>query len=404
MQPAAKPSPPAQPEAPSPQVAAPQAAPPPVAPQAPAPTPPGAGFAEPEFAPSALPPQRAGSSAELQAAQTRPAPSADLQGADFSPRAQAAPLSQPPPPQPRAVAPAPGQAGRVAAEADNPLARSFADEEPKTPENLSFDFGDDPGEQHQMGEAEMGEAAAPEDRYDRWQVGDPEAEPIQPRMTPEMSRYQARRAAIAQAGRRVERPAPAPADNDDRERLRSSTFFLALFALMVIGFGALTFMLGISPSLSRGLLSRLPVIGGEFSAAAPGPNPVSLRDVHAEYRVLDNHRHALIVSGRAENRGAEPLHAIQVGVSLVDRDQHPVVTQAVFCGDLVSPKIVSQMTAHELQFFQKLAPPRNFVLKSGDSTPFFVMFVNPPPGVANFEISILKAEPASGDAAESAGI
>jgi hypothetical protein len=327
-------------------------------------------------------------------------PSADLQRGDYSPRAQAMPPPAPQaPPPPRASGPAPGQADHATANADNPLARSFADEEPKTPETLNFDFGDDPAEQHQMGET-----TEPEDRYDRWQVGNPEADPIQPRMTPEMSRYQARRAALAQAGRRAERPAPAPTDSDDRDRVRSSSFFLALFALVVIGFGALTFMLLLSPSLSRGLLSQLPLIGGEFNAVALHPNAVSLRDVHAEYRVLDKHRHALIVSGRAENRGAEPLHAIQVGVSLVDTNQRPVVTQSVFCGDLVSPKIVSQMTPHELQFFQKLAPPRNFVLKSGDSTPFFVMFVNPPPGVANFQVSILKAEPASGDAADSAGI
>ena len=120
-----------------------------------------------------------------------------------------------------------------------------------------------------------------------------------------------------------------------------------------------------------------------------------MRDIHAEYRVLDSHRRALIVSGVAENHGDAPLHTIQVGVSLVDGDQRPVLSQAVFCGELVSPKIVSQMTPHELQFFQKLAPPKNFVLKTGDSTPFFVMFINPPPIVANFQVSILKAEPAT---------
>ncbi len=292
----------------------------------------------------------------------------------------------------------------AAPEHDNPLARSFADEEAKPPENLSFDFSDDPAEQHQLGEpAEP--PLEPEDRYDRWQVGDPDAETAPaPRMTPEMSRYQARRAAIAQAARRAERPAPAP-EAEEYDRARSSSFFLALFAVVVIGFGALTFMFGISPSLSRGLLAQLPVIGGEFTtAAAPRPSAVLLHDVRAEYRVLDDRRHALIVSGRAENRGDEPLHAIQIGVSLTDGSQRAVVSQSVFCGDLVSPKIVSQMTPHELQFFQHLAPPRNFVLKSGASTPFFVMFVNPPPAATNFQVSILKAEPAAGDSSPSTGI
>jgi hypothetical protein len=363
-----------------------------------------------EFHPAASPPpplQPQATSADLPPAATPPPrpPAAELPRAQYAIRPQPAP-SIPRPAAARAeVAPiAPSVRGQAAAEPedDNPLARSFADEEARAPENLSFDFGDDPAEQHQLGEAAPEDR--PEDPYDRWQVGDPEAAIAEaPRMTPEMSRYQARRAALAQAARRGERAVPAP-QPEEPDRPRSSSSFVALFALIVIGFSALTFMLGISPSLSRGLLAQLPLIGNEFTAAAPRPSAVFLHDVRAEYRVLDDRRHALIVSGRAENRGDEPLHAIQIGVSLTDGSQRPVVSQAVFCGDLVSPKIVSQMTPHELQFFQHLAPPRNFVLKSGASTPFFVMFVDPPPTATGFQVSILKAERAPGESSPSTGI
>jgi hypothetical protein len=346
--------------------------------------------------PSAPPPAQFGSSAELRGAESplpRPVPS-PVPRQDYAAPQPQAPLRQRPASaaRPQPVSPSAGQH-----ELDNPLARSFAEEEErKTPENLSFDFSET-DEQHQLGEANE-----PEDRYERWQVGDPDAEPVQqPPMTPEMSRYQARRAAVAQANRRGERPAPA---SQTEERARSSGFFLGLFALIVVGFAFLTFILGFSTSFSRGLLSRLPVVGGEFTAAAPQQSPISLRDVHAEYRVLDGHRRALIVSGVAENHGDATLHTIQVAVSLIDGDQRPVLSQAVFCGELVSPKIVSQMTPHELQFFQKLAPPKNFLLKSGDSTPFFVMFINPPPIVANFQVSIIKAEPAADESASSTGI
>lgn len=425
--PLAKPKPAAQPpkSAPPAQAAAPGAPPPASALLEPeVQPPPRAASADLQFTPPPVPPQRTATAAELQPAVPPPppmqspgadlppgappqrSPSAELPRTEFSTRPQAAiPVSRPAA-APTAAAPiAPSMRAPVPAEPDhdNPLARSFADEEAKAPENLSFDFSDDPAEQHQLGEP-PDPPTQPEDRYDRWQVGDPDAETAPaPRMTPEMSRYQTRRAALAQAARRAERPAPAP-EAEERDRARSSSFFLALFALIVIAFGALTFMFGISPTLSRGLLAQLPVIGGEFTAAAPRPSAVLLHDVRAEYRVLDSRRHALIVSGRAENRGDEPLHAIQIGVSLTDGSQRPVVSQSVFCGDLASPKIVSQMTPHELQFFQKLAPPRNFVLKSGASTPFFVMFVNPPPNATNFQVSIMKAEPAAGDSSPPTGI
>ncbi|HEY2104586.1 MAG TPA: DUF3426 domain-containing protein [Candidatus Binataceae bacterium] len=367
------------------------------------------------------PAQRAGSSTDPRSAPLEPgqprreAPAADSYD-DFAQPPQPRPTtgsvpnntnySPPPaapPARPAAAAPA-GHGGRDGTQAANPLARSFREEEPRTPENLTFDFADDEAEQqHHMGEAP--EASEPEDRYDRWHVGDPDAEPIaQPPPTPGMARYQARRAAIGQASMRVDRASIAAADPPEHDRVRSSGFFLGLFALIVVGFGLLTFILGISPSLSRELLAHLPLIGAEFTAAAPRQSPVSLSGVHAEYRVLDGHRRALIVSGRAENRGAEPLHAIEVGVSLVDNQERPVLSQSVFCGDLVSPKIVSQMTPHELQFFQKLAPPLNFALKSGDSSPFFVMFINPPPNVINFHVAVLKAEPAGGESMAAAGM
>jgi predicted Zn finger-like uncharacterized protein len=371
-------------------------------------------------APKPVEPADRESATPVQPQARRPAPSPGLPSAAVGQEAQPAGrfpdfnLFDSPPParspqRPRnaaALEPAPTQARSAPGDADNPLARSFGDEEPKTPENLSFDFGDDAAEGHQLGETSQHDAAPErEDRYERWQVGDPETDRIEAlEMTPELARYRARRAALAQRGTGAEKPAIAEPDGEERHRMRSSGFFLGLFALIVIAFAFGTFVLGISPSSSRGLLAMFPVIGGEFTPPAPHPGAVSLRDVHAEYRRLDSHRHALIVSGRAENTGAEPLHTIQVGVSLVDNTQHPVLSQTVFCGDLVSPKIVSQMTPHELQFFQKLAPPKNFVLKSGDSTPFFVMFINPPRNVANFQVSILKTESAAGDSTTAAGI
>ncbi len=317
------------------------------------------------------------------AAQPRPGP------ADPAPQRQA---SAPPP---RPAAPRTTRAAQQPA--DNPLARSFADDESRTPENLSFDF-DDPAEQHQLGEET--EPADGGDRYDRWRVGEPDAEPAAP-IRPELSRYRQRRAALAQAARRADR-APEP-EAPQYEKVRSAGFFLGLFALVVAGFAILTFVLGLSPWISRELLAQVPVIGAEFAPVPAHESVVSLSEVHAEYRTLDGHRRALIISGRAENRGAEPLHTIQVGVSLIDMQQRPIISQSVYCGDLVSPKIVSQMTPHELQFFQKLAPPRNFALRSGDSSPFFVMFIDPPSNVANFQVSVLKAETAS-DSTAPAGV
>jgi predicted Zn finger-like uncharacterized protein len=393
----------------------PAASPAPAAPQAPS-SPRSGGLASPPAEPAPQPAQPPDWPADNAAPQTNPVrpqpapPSAELRSPP--PRAAqpkpGAPAVESYPPDASPITPARATARASAAStrpaappADNPLARSFGEEDSREPENLTFDFDDDQSEHHQIGEA--AEPAEPEDRYDRWRVGEPDVEPLPAPPTPEIDRYQARRAAIAQASRRIDRAAVS-AEASDNERRHSSAFFLGLFALVVIFFVGVTFVFGVSPSISRALLAKVPMLGAEFTPPAPRLSPVSLSQVHAEYRMLDGNRRALIVSGRAENRGAEPLHTIEVGVSLVDNQQHPVMTQSVFCGDLVSPKIVSQMTPHELQFFQKLAPPKNFALKSGDSSPFFVMFINPPPNVINFQVSVIKAEPAGGASMAEAGI
>src|SRR5215469_3710137 len=83
--------------------------------------------------------------------QPRQANAAAAPGASYSPP----PSPAAPPPRPVAPAPPPQPEERRPSEghADNPLARSFAEEESKTPENLSFDFGDDSAEEHHLGDA-----------------------------------------------------------------------------------------------------------------------------------------------------------------------------------------------------------------------------------------------------------
>lgn len=302
------------------------------------------------------------------------------------PLPQPAPALKPPPVAPAAPAPP---------ASDNPLARSFAEADPKVPENLSFDFSDDPAEDHHLGESD--EPALAEDPREHWQVGEVEDPPPPSSSAP---RRRARRAAP--------KPAAAPAeeneeDEDDAARkqarpVHSSGFFLLLFALAVMAYAVMTLLLGVAPAASRAWLAQLPVIGAEFQDHPTLESQVKLDDVQVAYRQLDNHRLALVVSGSAHNQSAGALHTIEVAINLVDSQQHSVAGQQVFCGNLLSPRFATEMTPHELQFFQKLAP-RNFVLPSGESAPFMAVFVDPPAQAHGVVLAVVRAEPpaASGE-------
>jgi predicted Zn finger-like uncharacterized protein len=294
--------------------------------------------------------------------------------------------SGPTPPLPQAAPKAPPVAGSEPPREDNPLARSFAEAEPKVPENLSFDFSDDPADDHHLGESP--EPALGEDPREHWEVGEADDPPPPPSSAP---RRRARRSAS--------KPAPAGEDDEDDAQTRqqtrplhSSGFFLLLFALAVMAYAVLTLLLGVAPAASRAWLAQLPVIGAEFQDHPTLESQVKLDDVRVEYRQLNNNRLALVVSGSAHNQSAGALHTIEVAVNLVDSQQRSVVGQQVFCGNLLSPRFATEMTPHELQFFQKLAP-RNFILPSGESAPFMAVFVDPPAQAHGVVLAVVRAEP-----------
>jgi hypothetical protein len=52
---------------------------------------------------------------------------------------------------------------------------------------------------------------------------------------------------------------------------------------------------------------------------------------------------------------------------------------------------VAQMTPHELEFFQKLNPPKSFALEPSATSPFVIVFIDPPSAVSRFNVSVASA-------------
>jgi predicted Zn finger-like uncharacterized protein len=246
-------------------------------------------------------------------------------------------------------------------------------------ENLTFDFNEDE-------DAEI--VIAPEnddlEALEEWEVGE---EREAPRMDMDMD--------VLRADEFVEptptKPPGAPGRFDEREhlayrapvpveqvRVHSSGFFLMIFFAIVVMFALISGFLISSPAAGREWISMIPTLGDHFKAPPGLDSIVRLHDPHAEYRQLKGGQNALVVSGRAENISQQPLHAIRIAINLLDGSQHPLVQQSIYCGNVISGKMISEMTAREIEFFQRLDPPKNFVVKPGDSPVFLVVFLNPP--------------------------
>jgi hypothetical protein len=85
------------------------------------------------------------------------------------------------------------------------------------------------------------------------------------------------------------------------------------------------------------------------------------------------------------------LHAVQIAASLRDATQRPLADRAVYCGNNLSAAMVRQMTPHEVEFFQKLDPPKTFTLDPSATSPFVIVFMDPPTGVIRFDVSVASA-------------
>jgi hypothetical protein len=65
--------------------------------------------------------------------------------------------------------------------------------------------------------------------------------------------------------------------------------------------------------------------------------------------------------------------------------------------------MIGEMTSHEIEFFERLAAPKSFTLGPQASAPFVIVFIAPPSGTANFQLRVLRADPAAAPIAPTEG-
>ena len=179
----------------------------------------------------------------------------------------------------------------------------------------------------------------------------------------------------------------------ERAGLRSARSFIGLFFVIALMFAALTLVTVVLPSASADLLRRMPIIGPEFVQPTPLENLVSVSEVQSNYQTVKGGHQALVLTGVVKNNATVPLHTIQIGVRLLDGAQHDVASSAVYVGTTLSPRMIGEMTPHELEFLQKLDPQKTFMLEPGHAAPFLMVFMDPPRDVGHFAVAVSNAQP-----------
>jgi hypothetical protein len=281
------------------------------------------------------------------------------------------------------------------------LARDFTEPEEhraKPGESLSFDFNDDTAEPTAASSTETPAA-------NEWKVGDsnPDFE-----STPSPAGFNQAQQPRAEPAFAQRRSNIAPADDGDdisdaeafeipSGRVHSSGVFIGLILLVIVSFGLITTLICNAPAAGATALARLPGIGASFAPPLGPAREIALRDVRTTYRTIKGNLPALIVSGTAENVGRAPLHTIQLTAQLLDTSRRSLAMVQVFCGNNLATNMLGEMTSREIDFYQKLQPPKNFVLQPLAPALFTVVFLRPPSTVSDISLEVTRAGAATAD-------
>ncbi len=295
-----------------------------------------------------------------------------------------------------------------------------ADEPDKSGENLAFDFNDEPA---------SSDSTSHNYAEEKWEVGDADIPPPPPSRPKNRIRIsdidddlEGGAGLDRTFGRNPARDQLADRDADqDFDRIRpeevsaqahrleeelrgrsyklhSAGYFIGLFAMVVLGFGILTIVIQSAPIASAGLLSALPIVGEGLEPPVSAAQRVALGQVQAQYAKLKGNQAALVITGTVQNLTSAPLGAVQIEAALTASSPEPLRSQAVYCGNSLSPKMIGEMTPHEIEFFEKLDAPRSFTLAPQASAPFVIVFIAPPAGAGHFQLRVVRADPAAAPA------
>lgn len=322
------------------------------------------------------------------------------------------PPQEQPPPTETVAAPQPVSSAQPRArQAAKFYSQPFAGEDSDTAsdDNLSFDFADEEPAHDQTRFTRRGRRqsqVAEPSQHDsgRWEVGEDDSIPKAARsrggdpLAAEEQTRRPRRRTRASDNEQQFTDDPEFVDEEEapvynRALTHSARFFLLLILLAGMGFGALTLLIHNAPASSSVALSYLPVIGDRFTIPATPAKLVALRDVYAVHQHSKTGQNMLVISGTAENVGAASLRIVQLTAALRDAQRRSLASQAVYCGNNVSAGMISQMTSHEIEFFQKLEPARTFALEPSASCRFVAVFMNPPGRAHTYDVSVSQAVP-----------
>lgn len=189
-----------------------------------------------------------------------------------------------------------------------------------------------------------------------------------------------------------EEPEPDPrrlADTTERNAVRAVLIFLVF---LIGGYGIFTRALFTSPVLADRLLGPLPFIGTLASDQALARD-VTLVGVQGGFQKIKEGKEVFVITGEVVSAAPITLGTIEIHGQLLDGTGNMLAEKTIYCGNVVSAKLLNDLSPRQVSVLQKMAPPRQFAVKPGESAGFVIVFMDPPSGAAELSARVVNAQP-----------
>lgn len=169
------------------------------------------------------------------------------------------------------------------------------------------------------------------------------------------------------------------------------TAILIFLAIVVAVYGLLARALFASPALCEKLVGRLPLIG-RLGNDRLLTRKVALSEVAGSYQRIKDGKEVFVITGKALNTAPLALHSVQIAGKLYSGAGQALEEKVIYCGNVISAKVLKDLTPRELSILQRLSPPKRFVIEPGESSTFVIVFMDPPRDAAEFSAQVVAAQ------------
>lgn len=158
--------------------------------------------------------------------------------------------------------------------------------------------------------------------------------------------------------------------------------------MAVSGFAVLALVIRVAPEHASAWLSYLPVAGQSFAQEHSLSTKIELKNVQGRFQRLRNARRVFVISGDARNNSPMTIERIEVAGALYGLGGGELDQKIVTTGNRTA---LTDLSEAEIVLLQRLDPA--IALAPGETTPFLIVFLEPPRELREFSSRVLSVRP-----------